>query len=98
MSQEWLISLIDMFAPSTYAFRKDYYSLNINKGPIPLWSLAKAADSNFATSRTIQTNQGSVFRLIRMENGEIISAGVDGVLRRWRDGKPVGKPFDTGQH
>jgi WD40 repeat protein len=37
--------------------------------------------------------------LIELKNGELISGGRDGTLRRWRDGKPVGdgKPIDTGQ-
>ncbi|MCS5694005.1 hypothetical protein NZK33_18770, partial [Cyanobium sp. FGCU-6] len=34
-----------------------------------------------------------------LKNGELISGGRDGSLRRWRDGKPVGdgKPIATGQ-
>ena len=37
--------------------------------------------------------------LIELKNGELISGGEDGSLRRWRDGKPVGdgKPIFTGQ-
>ena len=37
--------------------------------------------------------------LIELKNGELISGGSDGSLRRWRDGKPVGdgKPIATGQ-
>ncbi|MFO0056665.1 MAG: hypothetical protein ACK55B_02435, partial [Cyanobacteriota bacterium] len=33
------------------------------------------------------------------KNGELISGGFDGTMRRWRDGKPVGdgKPIATGQ-
>jgi hypothetical protein len=37
--------------------------------------------------------------LIELKNGELISGGEDGSLRRWRDGQPVGdgKPIATGQ-
>jgi hypothetical protein len=40
-----------------------------------------------------------VWSLIELKNGELISGGSDGSLRRWRDGKPVGdgKPIATGQ-
>ena len=36
--------------------------------------------------------------LIELKNGELISGGTDGTLRRWRDGNPVedGKPIFTG--
>jgi WD40 repeat protein len=37
--------------------------------------------------------------LIELKNGELISGGSDGTLRRWRDGKAVGdgNPIATGQ-
>jgi hypothetical protein len=40
-----------------------------------------------------------VLSLIELKNGELISGGDDGTLRRWRDGKPVGdgKPIATDQ-
>jgi hypothetical protein len=47
----------------------------------------------------IQTGQGWVSSLIELKNGELVSGGGDGTLRRWRDGKPVdgGQPIETGQ-
>ena len=45
----------------------------------------------------IPTGQGAVGRLIELKNGELISGGYDGSLRRWRDGKPVGDAIPTGQ-
>jgi hypothetical protein len=40
-----------------------------------------------------------VLSLIELKNGEVISGGDDGTLRRWRDGKAVGdgQPIATGQ-
>ena len=35
--------------------------------------------------------------LIELQNGELISGGEDGSLRRWRDGKAVGAVIPTGQ-
>jgi hypothetical protein len=32
-----------------------------------------------------------------LTNGELISGGSDGSLRRWRDGKALGGPIATGQ-
>jgi WD40 repeat protein len=45
------------------------------------------------------TGQDAVLSLIELRNGEVISGGFDGSLRRWRDGKAVGdgKPIPTGQ-
>ncbi len=45
----------------------------------------------------IATGQGVVFSLIELKNGEVISGGFDGTLRRWREGKAVGQPIATGQ-
>jgi hypothetical protein len=47
----------------------------------------------------IATGQGGVLSLIELKNGEVISGGEDGTLRRWREGKAVGdgKPIATGQ-
>jgi WD40 repeat protein len=49
--------------------------------------------------KPIATGQGRVWSLIELKNGELISSGSDGTLRRWRDGQPVGdgKPIATGQ-
>jgi hypothetical protein len=38
-----------------------------------------------------------VLSLIELKNGELISGGEDGSLRRWRDGKAVGDATPTGQ-
>jgi WD40 repeat protein len=47
----------------------------------------------------IATGQGMVLSLIELKNGEVISGGQDGTLRRWREGKAVGdgQPIATGQ-
>jgi WD40 repeat protein len=34
---------------------------------------------------------------VELKNGELISGGDDGSLRRWKDGKPLGEKIDTGQ-
>jgi hypothetical protein len=62
-------------------------------------SLQEAVMANMARSAPIATGQGGVWSLIELTNGELISGGGDGSLRRWRDGKPVGdgKPIATGQ-
>ena len=62
-------------------------------------TLQEAVMANMARSAPIATGQGGVMSLIELKNGELISGGYDGSLRRWRDGKPVGdgKPFATGQ-
>jgi WD40 repeat protein len=53
-------------------------------------SLSEAASANRSVAIPIDTGQGSVLSLIEMKNGELISGGSDGTLRRWRDGEPVG--------
>ncbi|MFN7631161.1 MAG: AAA family ATPase, partial [Cyanobacteriota bacterium] len=62
-------------------------------------SLQEAVMANMARSAPIATDQGEVLSLIELKNGELISGGFDGTMRRWRDGKPVGdgKPIATGQ-
>ncbi|MFN9245054.1 MAG: TIR domain-containing protein, partial [Cyanobacteriota bacterium] len=62
-------------------------------------SLREAVEANWARSVPIATGQGPVWSLIELKNGELISGGFDGTMRRWRDGKPVGdgKPIATGQ-
>jgi WD40 repeat protein len=62
-------------------------------------SLQEAVMANMARSAPIATGQGVLLSLIELKNGELISGGTDGTLRRWRDGKPVGdgKPIATGQ-
>ena len=48
--------------------------------------------------KPIATGQGGVPKLIQLKNEEVISAGYDATLRRWREGKAVGdgKPIATG--
>jgi hypothetical protein len=46
---------------------------------------------------SIPTGQSAVNSLIKLKNGELISGGADGSLRRWKDGKAVGQPIATGQ-
>ena len=62
-------------------------------------SLETALSSNMSRSFPIDTGQGQVTVLIELRNGELISGGIDGSLKRWRDGMPVsdGKPIATGQ-
>jgi hypothetical protein len=62
-------------------------------------SLQEAVMTNMARSAPIATGQRGVWSLIELRNGELISGGGDGSLRRWRDGQPVGdgKPIATGQ-
>jgi hypothetical protein len=62
-------------------------------------SLQETAMTNMPGSAPIATGQGEVLSLIELKNGELISGGADGTLRRWQDGKPVGdgKPIATGQ-
>ncbi len=66
---------------------------------IPLTSTLSKAVTRNRLIGAIETNQGRVNGLIEQKNGELISGGGDGTLRRWRDGKPVGdgKPIATGQ-
>jgi len=46
---------------------------------------------------SIPTGQGSVHSLIELQNGELISGGSDGTLRRWRNGQAVGAAITNGQ-
>ena len=46
---------------------------------------------------TLPTGQGAVLSLISMPNGDLISGGQDGSLRRWRDGQALGPAIPTGQ-
>ncbi len=55
-------------------------------------TLANAVTQNWQI-RSIPTGQDAVRSLIVLQNGELISGGGDGSLRRWRDGKPLGGAF-----
>ncbi len=70
----------------------------------------QSADDAFPTGKTlavatglnkqigsIPTRQDTVYSLVELKNGELISGGSDGSLRRWRDGKAVGAAIPTGQ-
>jgi WD40 repeat protein len=48
--------------------------------------------------KPIATGQAGVGSLIKLNNGELISGGSDGTLRRWKDVVPVGdgRAIDTG--
>jgi WD40 repeat protein len=61
-------------------------------------TLPRAIDNNLTVGRTpISTGQGRVWSLVELRNGELVSGGDDGSLRRWRNDKPVGGPLLTGQ-
>ena len=38
-----------------------------------------------------------MWSLVELKNGELISGGCDGSLRRWKDGKPLGEAIATSQ-
>jgi WD40 repeat protein len=59
-------------------------------------TLAAATGRNNQIS-SIPTGQGRVISLIELENGDLVSGGSDGSLRRWRDDKPMGAAIPTGQ-
>jgi hypothetical protein len=44
----------------------------------------------------IETGLALVWAVISLQNGELISGGEDGSLRRWRNGKPLGDRIETG--
>ncbi|MFM7362383.1 MAG: NACHT and WD repeat domain-containing protein [Cyanobacteriota bacterium] len=46
---------------------------------------------------SIPTAQRAVLSLIERSNGELVTGGNDGSVRRWRDGKPLGAAIPTGQ-
>jgi hypothetical protein len=60
--------------------------------------LAEAVVQNGQTG-VFLTGQGSVSSLVALKNGEVITGGSDGSLRRWRDGRPIdgGNPIPSGQ-
>jgi len=59
-------------------------------------TLAKAVTRNWQIG-SIPTGQGKLLSLIELKNGELISGGGNGSLRRWRDGKALGAAIPTGQ-
>jgi WD40 repeat protein len=59
-------------------------------------TLAAATGHNNQIS-SIPTGQGQVSSLIELKNGDLVSGGSDGSLRRWRDDKPMGAAIPTGQ-
>ena len=52
-------------------------------------TLLQASRLNQASAAPIQTNQGWLSSVIEMGNGDLISGGSDGRLKRWRDGRLV---------
>jgi WD40 repeat protein len=46
-------------------------------------------------SLVIQSRHGAVWVLALLPNGDLLSGGDDGFLRRWRHGAPVGMPLKT---
>ena len=58
--------------------------------------LANAVTQNWQIG-LIPNDQGVVLSLVELKNGELISGGYDGSLRRWKDGKPIGEKIATGQ-
>jgi WD40 repeat protein len=45
----------------------------------------------------VPSGQERIRSLLALSNGELISGGQDGTLRRWKDGQPLGQPIPTGQ-
>lgn len=62
-------------------------------------SLETASAANEFVSMPIPTGQGRVVSRVELKNGEVITGGENGTLRRWRNGKAMGdgKPIHTGQ-
>ncbi|MFM7362384.1 MAG: TIR domain-containing protein, partial [Cyanobacteriota bacterium] len=59
-------------------------------------TLAAATGQNNQIS-SIPTGQGQVSSLIELKNGDLVSGGSDGSLRRWRDDKPIVAAIPTSQ-
>jgi WD40 repeat protein len=66
----------------------------------PIYTGRGVFDPEFRHDGMLGTPDGGVRHLVALNNGEVISTGSDGTLRRWRDGKSVGdgKPIPTGQN
>ncbi|MFM7394989.1 MAG: TIR domain-containing protein, partial [Cyanobium sp.] len=45
----------------------------------------------------VPANQGPLRTVLALRNGDLISGGQNGSLRRWRAGSPLGPPIPTGQ-
>jgi hypothetical protein len=45
----------------------------------------------------VPADQSLIRSLLALKNGEVISGGENGSLRRWREGKPLGAPIPTDQ-
>jgi WD40 repeat protein len=59
-------------------------------------TLAAATGHNNQIS-SIPTGQGQVSSLIELKNGDLVSGGSDGSLRRWRHDKPISAVIPSGQ-
>ncbi|MEB3242151.1 MAG: toll/interleukin-1 receptor domain-containing protein, partial [Cyanobacteriota bacterium] len=62
-------------------------------------SLSQALEANVARSAPIATGQGEVINLVALPNGDVLSAGGRGIVRRWRGERPLdgGKLVVSGQ-
>ena len=58
--------------------------------------LSSAVSANWQIG-SMDSRQGTIYTLMELDNNEWISGGRNGTLRRWRDGKPIGKPIQTEQ-
>ena len=45
----------------------------------------------------VPADQSLIRSLLALKNGEVVSGGQNGSLRRWRDGKSLGAPIPTDQ-
>lgn len=58
--------------------------------------LADAARLNWDIG-ALEGGQPVITALLRLRNGDWLTAGADGSLQRWRDGRPLGPPIASGQ-
>ena len=90
-----LASLADTLVPGAAAAGfAAYIDLQLQAGDASL-----LIGKYLGVDTTAQTGfyQSAADNLIALKNDELISGGVDGTLRRWKDGRPVGGPIQTGQ-
>jgi hypothetical protein len=69
-------------------------------GTVRLWDAATVGEKVLAfqpLGAPIPTGQGAVSSLLGLKNGELISGGFDGTLRRWHKGQELGDPIQTNQ-
>ena len=63
-----------------------------DEGTLQLWS------GSTRVGRPIVTGHGSIQVMVRDRNGDLITGGTDGLLRRWeaQSGRPLGAPLASG--